>query len=85
MGLKATKYSVGPRTYSPEWRALRTLEEGRSPEVCYGASEAGVICGLDRYKTRLALYLEKRGLVDEWAGSEAADWGKLLEPSILAE
>jgi len=83
--MNGTKYSVGPKTLTPEWFAFRVLDENRNPPVCYGASEAGVICGLSKYKTALQLYMEKRGLVPPFEGSEVTQWGQILEPSIIKE
>lgn len=49
-----------------------------------GGSEAAAACGLDPYRSRLALWAEKTGrLVAE--RTEAMRWGTLLEPVIVAE
>src|SRR5690606_16880012 len=50
-----------------------------------GSSDAAVVAGLNRWKTTLDLYLEKRGLVEPEPASEAAEWGTILEPTILRE
>lgn len=78
-------FDVGPRNYTDEWHAMRVLDENRNPPVVCGASEAGVICGVSKYKTALQLYMEKRALVEPKVGSENMEWGKRLEPAILDE
>ena len=50
-----------------------------------GSSDAATVAGLNRWKTPLDLYLEKRGLVEPEPASEAAEWGTILEPTILRE
>ncbi|HEY8377415.1 MAG TPA: YqaJ viral recombinase family protein [Nannocystis sp.] len=50
-----------------------------------GSSDAATVAGLNRWKTPLDLYLEKRGLVDPEPAGEAAEWGTILEPTILRE
>jgi putative phage-type endonuclease len=48
-----------------------------------GGSDAPVVCGQSRFKSRLQLYYEKRGEVAfERAESEAIYWGKKLEDFI---
>lgn len=49
-----------------------------------GGSEAAAACGVDKYRARVALWAEKTGRLER-QGSEAAEWGKLLEPVIAAE
>ena len=51
-----------------------------------GGSEAAAACGLDRYKSKIQLWLEKTGKLErESAGSDAAKWGNLLEPVIAGQ
>jgi putative phage-type endonuclease len=50
-----------------------------------GGSEAAAACGLDPFKSRVRLYLEKRGEIEQREGSEAAVWGTLLQPVIAEE
>ncbi|HEY8445738.1 MAG TPA: YqaJ viral recombinase family protein [Thermomicrobiales bacterium] len=50
-----------------------------------GSSDAAVVAGLNRWKTPLDLYLEKRGLVEPEPAGEAAEWGTILEPVLLRE
>jgi putative phage-type endonuclease len=49
-----------------------------------GGSEAAAACGVDPWRSRVALWLEKRG---EWRSEagEPALWGNLLEPVVYAE
>lgn len=51
-----------------------------------GGSDAAAICGLDRWRSPLEVYLDKTGELplDQGAG-EAADWGNLLEPIVADE
>jgi putative phage-type endonuclease len=49
-----------------------------------GGSEAAAACGVDPYRSRVALWLEKRGEWSQEAG-EPALWGNLLEPVVYAE
>jgi putative phage-type endonuclease len=49
-----------------------------------GGSEAAAACGVDPYRSRVALWLEKRGEWKQDAG-EPALWGNLLEPVVYAE
>jgi predicted phage-related endonuclease len=49
-----------------------------------GGSEAAAACGVDPWRSRVALWLEKRG---EWpnVAGEPAIWGTLLEPVVYGE
>jgi putative phage-type endonuclease len=48
-----------------------------------GATDAAVILGLSKFKSPLALYAEKAGLVDEdQEEHDAMEWGRRLEPVI---
>jgi predicted phage-related endonuclease len=49
-----------------------------------GGSEAAAACGVDPWRSRVALWLEKRG---EWpnVAGEPALWGTLLEPVVFGE
>jgi predicted phage-related endonuclease len=49
-----------------------------------GGSEAAAACGVDPWRSRVALWLEKRGEWRQEAG-EPALWGNLLEPVVYAE
>ncbi|HEX7052017.1 MAG TPA: YqaJ viral recombinase family protein, partial [Longimicrobiales bacterium] len=50
-----------------------------------GSSDAATVAGLNRWKTPLDLYLEKRGIVEPEPAGEAAEWGTILEPVLLRE
>lgn len=65
-----------------------TMFPAADPEVRrtgIGSSDAATVAGLNRWKTPLDLYLEKRGLVEPEPAGEAAEWGTILEPVILRE
>ncbi len=50
-----------------------------------GGSDASVVCGINRYKTPIELWLEKTNqLVPQEAG-ESAYWGSTLEPIVREE
>jgi predicted phage-related endonuclease len=51
-------------------------------ESMLGASEAGAVLGLDKYKSPMAVWRKHRGLPVNDDGNEAADWGVLLEPVV---
>ena len=55
------------------------LERRRSS---IGASDVAAILGLDPYRTGLDIWLEKRGLAEPQASSEASLMGHLLEPVV---
>lgn len=65
----------GCRSRENDWLALRKI----------GGSDAPVIAGLNPYKTRYKLYLEKRGEMLDEPDSEPARWGHLLERVIAEE
>lgn len=49
-----------------------------------GGSDAGSILGLNPYKSRFELWLEKTGQAkDDFNGNKYTDWGNRLEPVIL--
>lgn len=50
-----------------------------------GGSDVAVILGLSKYKTRLQLWLEKTGRIESSKAGEAAHWGNMLEPVVVAE
>lgn len=57
-----------------QWLALRRQS--------IGASDAPVIAGLSKYKSRFALWLEKTGQAEPEQAGEEAWWGTELEPLI---
>jgi len=51
-----------------------------------GGSDAAAVLGVSRWKSPLQLYLEKTGQVDgQIEDNEAMIWGRILEPTVLAE
>ena len=50
-----------------------------------GGSDAGAICGLNPYKSRLALYLEKIGETKPVQENEMMYWGNVLEDIVAKE
>lgn len=64
--------------HSPEWYAARRCG--------IGSSDIPAIVGSSDYRTKLHVYLDKRGeLPDEESVGEAGDWGNLLEDVIARE
>jgi putative phage-type endonuclease len=49
-----------------------------------GGSEAAAACGVDPYRSRVALWAEKTGRIER-EPNEAMAWGNLLEPVVYAE
>ena len=47
-----------------------------------GGSDAPAVCGISRFKTPLEVYLDKKGLREDTAPSEAMELGNRLEPEI---
>jgi len=50
-----------------------------------GGSDVATICGLNKYKSPLQLWLEKTGQIEPVEAGEAAYWGNVMEPIIRAE
>ena len=50
-----------------------------------GGSDASVICGLNKWKSPMELWLEKTGQVEPKEAGEAAYWGTRMEPIIREE
>jgi len=50
-----------------------------------GGSDASVICGVNRYKSPVELWMEKTGQIEPKVAGEAAHWGTKLEPLIRVE
>ncbi len=67
---------TGPGASRAEWLAAR--RQG------IGGSDVAAILGLNRYKTPLAIWLDKTTEVDEDSTSEAAEWGNRIEPLLAA-
>lgn len=47
-----------------------------------GGSDAAAAAGVSRWRTPLAVYLEKRGEAPPFEGNEFTRWGQALEPAI---
>lgn len=50
-----------------------------------GGSDVSVICGINKYKSALELWMEKTGQVEATEAGEAAYWGNLMEPLVRDE
>lgn len=50
-----------------------------------GGSDASVVCGINRYKSPVELWLDKTGQLPSQDAGEAAYWGTQLEPFVRAE
>ena len=50
-----------------------------------GGSDASVVCGINRYKSLVELWMEKTNQLSAQEAGEAAYWGTQLEPFVRAE
>ena len=50
-----------------------------------GGSDASVVCGINRYKSPVELWMNKTGQLPDQEAGEAAYWGTQLEPFVRAE
>ena len=50
-----------------------------------GGSDASVVCGINRYKSPVELWLDKTGQIPSQEAGEAAYWGTQLEPFVRSE
>ena len=50
-----------------------------------GGSDASVVCGINRYKSAVELWMDKTGQLPYQEAGEAAYWGTQLEPFVRAE
>ena len=50
-----------------------------------GGSDASVVCGINRYKSPVELWMEKTGQLLAQEAGEAAYWGTQLEALVRAE
>ncbi len=50
-----------------------------------GGSDASVVCGINRYKSPVELWLDKTGQLPPQEAGEAAYWGAQLEPFVRVE
>ncbi len=63
-------------------RVLALPVDQQREESMLGASEAGAVLGLDRWKSPMAVWRKHRGLPVDDKQNEAAEWGVLQEPII---
>ena len=50
-----------------------------------GGSDASVVCGINRYKSPVELWLDKTNQIPTEEAGEAAYWGTLLEDVVRSE
>lgn len=50
-----------------------------------GGSDVATLCGLNKYKSKVELWLEKTGQIKPKESGEAAYWGTIMEPIIRKE
>ena len=50
-----------------------------------GGSDASVVCGINKYKSPVELWMEKTGQLPYQEAGEAAYWGTQLEPMVRTE
>ncbi len=60
-----------------EW--LRLRKQG------IGGSDASVVCGINRYKSPIELWMDKTDQLPYQEAGEAAYWGTILEPLVASE
>ena len=50
-----------------------------------GGSDVSIICGINKYKSALELWMEKTGKKEQDEAGESAYWGNIMEPIIREE
>jgi len=60
-----------------DWLAIR--------RTGIGGSDASVVCGLNRWRSPMELWLDKTGQLEPKEAGEAAYWGTIMEPIIRNE
>lgn len=50
-----------------------------------GGSDASIVCGVNRYRSPVELWMNKTGQLHEEEAGEAAYWGTQLESLVRAE
>jgi putative phage-type endonuclease len=50
-----------------------------------GGSDASVVCGINKYKSPVELWMDKMGMLEQKEAGEAAYWGNILEPTVREE
>lgn len=59
------------------------IEQDRRTYI--GGSDISAILGVNPYRTKLQVWLEKTGQAEPFAGNEATRWGNILEGPVAAE
>lgn len=72
--LVGSNHQVAGISFTPEQLAER--------RKTLGASEIGAVAGLNRNRTPIDVWAEKRGLVPPFAGNEFTEWGLRFESAI---
>jgi putative phage-type endonuclease len=75
-------YTIGPAAGSPEWYAYRKYDPSRSDQIRFGASISGALLGVHPYCSRLDLFCQMTGRIDD-DESLLMDCGKALEPVVI--
>jgi putative phage-type endonuclease len=67
------------RMTETDWQEYRSQNQNG-----LGGSDIGTILGVNKYKSKFTLWLEKTGqkAPDDLSGNEAVEWGNLLEPVV---
>lgn len=64
----------------PAWPEVMTESEWLSArDRGLGGSDAGIVIGINKYKSPYSLWAEKRGMVERQEAGDAAKWGHRLE------
>jgi putative phage-type endonuclease len=50
-----------------------------------GGSDVSIICGINKYKSPVQLWMEKTNQIEQGESGEAAYWGTIMEPIIRKE
>lgn len=50
-----------------------------------GGSDASIVCGLNKYKSPVELWMDKVGMLEPTEAGESAYWGNILEPIVREE
>lgn len=50
-----------------------------------GGSDVSVICGVNKYKSAVELWMEKKGYMEQPEAGESVHWGIIMEPIIRKE
>ena len=61
---------------------MSDVTKGRNKFI--GGSDVAAILGLNRYKTSYEVWEEKKHSIKTFEGNQATEWGKKLEPVIIA-